>query len=563
MSFSGIPFIVTDTETTGHQADDGRIIEIAAVKVVDGRIVDRYAQLINPGRSIPSRITRLTGITTGMVFDQPNVQAVLPSYLAFLGDGVLVAHNLSFDLGFINAELRRIGRPQLEVPTLCTLRLARRLLRGLRSKGLSGLAAFYNITVEGRHRALGDALATAEVLIRFLRRVTYEYGIESLEELLAFQFRTYGRPSPMSGARGALTEKLRLLPDRPGVYYMKDAQGRIIYVGKAKSLQSRVRSYFTSIEAHNARLRTMIDIVQDVVWEEMTSELEALIHESRQIKKLTPRFNQAQLRYKHRQFLRIDETAAFPRLTVSPILVDDGATYFGPLASRREAEMIVDLVERWYLVRPCTDTAFGAGQSCLYAEIGRCQAPCEGQVDAATYRKQVEQVRAFLAGQDASVIPFLDEAMRRASREMQFEDAARYRDLLELVTRLLDRQRCIAAPVMEHHAVVVSDEPGGGRRLVMAIRYGRLVRSMICATPLDLGELERIRAFVRSAFEEDAHRPESYLKPEIEEVRLLVHWLFTHQESIRQENWDEEQDAGLFTDRVVEAIAGFSTAVQG
>ena len=559
MSFSGIPFIVTDTETTGHQAEDGRIIEIAAVRVVDGQIVDRFSRLINPGRSIPSRITQLTGITTGMVFNQPNAAAVLPSYLEFLGDGVLVAHNLSFDLGFINAELRRIGKPQLESPTLCTLRLARRMLRGLRSKGLSGLAAFYNIGVDGRHRALGDAQATAEVLIRFLRRIAYEYGITSLDELLGFQYRTYGRPAEKKGARSALTETLRALPDRPGVYYMKDGQGRIVYVGKAKNLQSRVRSYFTSIEAHNARLRTMVDTIQEIAWEETTSELEALMLESRQIKKLTPRFNQAQLRYKHRQFLRLDERAAFPRITISPILVDDGATYFGPLASRREAEMIVELIERWYLVRPCSDTKFEAGHSCLYAEIGRCQAPCEGLVDAVDYRTQIGHVRAFLAGQDTSIVPHLEEAMQRAATEMLFEEAAAFRDLLELVKRLLERQRCIAAPVLEHHAIVLSDEPGGDNRLVLAIRYGRLAGSLICPVDPSGADAERLRSFIDRLFGMEEVRQTTYYKPEIEEVRLLIHWLFTHQASTRQETWSPDESTDRFADRVLAAIAGFRT----
>ena len=122
-------FVVVDTETTGTNAETDRLLEVAAVKVWGGQIVDQFAQLINPQRSVPRRITRLTGITTAMVFDEPPAAEVLPGFLAFLGDGVLVAHNLPFDLGFLNAELRRAGldpcvsckkdRPGKSWPTVC------------------------------------------------------------------------------------------------------------------------------------------------------------------------------------------------------------------------------------------------------------------------------------------------------------------------------------------------------------------------------------------------------------------------------------------------------------
>ena len=137
MHVSDATFVVTDTETTGLKAEEHRVIEIGAVKVEDGDVVDRFQQLVNPQRSIPGRITKLTGITTGMVFEAPTMEEVMPAYLDFLGDGILTAHNLSFDKGFLEAECERLGRGPLSNETLCTVRLARRLLPGLDSKGLS------------------------------------------------------------------------------------------------------------------------------------------------------------------------------------------------------------------------------------------------------------------------------------------------------------------------------------------------------------------------------------------------------------------------------------------
>src|SRR5690554_4021882 len=164
-----VPFVIVDTETTGTQAEDDRLLEVAAVRVQGGEIQDTFSQLINPGRTVPRRITQLTGITTGMVFDQPPAAEVLPRLLAFLGDGVFTAHNVSFDRRFLNAELERLSLPTIKNQQLCTLRLARRLLPGLESKGLTALAQFYGIRNEARHRAHGDALATAEVLLHLLK----------------------------------------------------------------------------------------------------------------------------------------------------------------------------------------------------------------------------------------------------------------------------------------------------------------------------------------------------------------------------------------------------------
>ncbi|HMB93661.1 MAG TPA: exonuclease domain-containing protein, partial [Rhodothermales bacterium] len=224
------PFVIVDTETTGTNAKSDRVIEIAAVKVLGGSVVDTFSQLINPERSVPYRITRLTGITTAMVFDQPTAARVLPRFLKFLGDAVFVAHNLTFDQRFVDAELARIGRKTLTNPMLCSLRLARRLLPGLRSKGLSGLIDHYNLVVDGRHRALGDAAATAEVFLKFISQVAFEHDIETLDELLHFQHRKYRdlRKGPKH-LRRIREEVLPRLPNLPGVYFMQDKQEAIIY----------------------------------------------------------------------------------------------------------------------------------------------------------------------------------------------------------------------------------------------------------------------------------------------------------------------------------------------
>ena len=291
-------FVVVDTETTGTNAGTDRLLEIAAVKVQGGRIVDQFARLVNPQRSVPRRITMLTGITTAMVFDKPPTAEVLPAFLDFVGDAVLVAHNMPFDIGFLNAEFQRAGLAPIPNETLCTLRLARRLLRGLHSKALSSLIDFFDLVIENRHRALGDALAATHIFLRFVDQVYAEQGIETVEALLRFQHRSYRRVGTEPGHLQAIREAiLPQLPDRPGVYFMKNKKGEILYIGKAKSLRDRVRSYFTAIEAHPARTRKLLQAVRAVTWTETGSELAALLLESRLIKAHQPRFNRAQRRY--------------------------------------------------------------------------------------------------------------------------------------------------------------------------------------------------------------------------------------------------------------------------
>ncbi len=540
MRLQDVTFVVTDTETTGGKAGADRVIELAAVKVRGGAVVDRFSQLINPERSIPRRITEITGITTGMVFNQPVAAEVFPAYLDFLGEAVFVAHHAPFDLGFINAELERMGAPALANPVLCTLRLARRLLAGLRSKGLGSVAAFYGITIDGRHRALGDAEATAQVLLRFLEQLAGEHELETLDDLLAFQHRTYaraaGRREP-AYLRRIREEVLPALPPRPGVYFLKDRRGAILYIGKARRLSDRVRSYFTAIEAHPPRIRRLVEAVRDVAWEETGSELAALLRESRLIKAHQPRFNRALRHERSRPFIRLDTTEPFPRVSWTSYLRNDGAEYFGPLGGRRQAEQVVDLIHRFFKLRECDDDTFARGRACLYAELDRCGAPCEGGAAAEHYAREVEQVRAFLTGRDTSVQQRIEEAMHRAARALDFEAAARYRDGLHRLRRLQEKQQCIAASVLDHHAVLLQPGLEPHRVQLFLVRYGRLVDTVTMPRRPASPDVDALKGKLAEWFGTTQVEPERYLKKEVDEVRILAHWMYVHREDAHQISW--------------------------
>jgi len=538
MHVSDATFVVTDTETTGTSAEEDRLLEVGAVKVQGGAVKDRFQHLVNPERSVPGRITELTGITTGMVFEAPTIEEVLPAYLDFLGDGIFVAHNRSFDLGFLNAACRRMGREELSNPTLCTLRLARRLLPGLDSKGLGRLVQFYDIGVEGRHRALGDATATANVLERLLRQMAFEHEIDTVESVLSFQRRRYQkvRATP-THLRSIREEVLPEVPDEPGVYELQNSSGTPLYVGKAKQLPDRLRSHFTSVESKSARKRKMLKKVRAVDWTTTDTELEAILLESRRIKTEKPRYNRAQRRYYNRPFIRLDTSHEYPTVSWTRRLEADGAEYYGPVRNTEQAEMVVDVVGRFFRLRECDDDRLHLGQRCLYAGMDRCTVPCETD-DTDAHDAAVERVRAFLTGQDPTVLDRLRERMQRASQELDFEKAAEIRDTVEPLQRILEKQRLAAAPVRQHNAALIHHANGReGQVNVLFVRFGRFEGGLPCTRPWTGDDRNRLLERCRAVFDPTLDPPDTFSKRDATEIRLLLHWAHAHRDELTVERW--------------------------
>ncbi len=527
MHLEAATFVVTDTETTGTRADRDRLIEVGAVKVRGGEVVGTFQHLLDPQRHVPRRITHITGISTAMVFGEPPAAEVLPGFLEFLGDGVLVAHNLPFDARFLKAELERAGLPTIENEAVCTLRLARRLLPSLPSRGLDALARHFRIPNRARHRALGDAEVTADLLLRFLERLQSGFGLETVDDLVAFQRKRYkdatGEPKHVRKIR---EDVLPTVPDRPGVYTFRRRNGEVLYVGKAKVLANRVRSYFSGIDAHPAKTRKLVRDLRVVEWEETGTELGALLLESKRIKTFLPRYNRAQRRYRDYPFLRLDADSAYPRLDWTQTLDADGAEYYGPVGSRRSVEEVVELIGRLFGLRACDpnvwQAAEAARQPCLYAQIGRCIAPCTGTQDA-EYAAEVERVRAFLRGEGDEVLAAVEAAMHEAAERLEFEQAGWYRDQHARLTRMLARQRPFGRPVHDLHAVLVEpDARGGGQAFVL--RHGRLAEQLRLKVPTPPEAADALRDALARHFDETA-APRPLGRPEIDEMRILAYWV--------------------------------------
>lgn len=539
--------VVTDTETTGVHAHQHRIIEVAGTRIGAGNKQHHFAELINPGTSVPYRITRITGITTAMVFDRPDASVVIPRFREFLGDGLFVAHNIRFDWGFLNAELERLDLPPLDNRRLCTLRLARRLLPGLRSKSLGSLAAFYKIPPDGRHRAAKDVSITVTVLERFAEMAIEEHGVTEIAELLELQGRTYARVNPHS-KHVVLIKRDRLpeLPACPGVYFMRDGRGKVLYVGKARDLSKRVTSYFNAIEAHPPRIRQLIAKVRDVTWDELPTELHALIEESRQIKTLDPSFNRAQKRYIARPYLRLDPRHEFPRLTVQVIMRDDGAEYYGPFRSRGQAHSLLELIEAVFPVRNCPPSDFERGRRCVRADIGRCPAPCTGTVEPLDYRDIIDRVRQFLRGNVDEVADQLEADMLEAAETFRFEDAAKLRDWITLLEERVAQGGAVAQEVSGPEVIHFLKARDGELATLVVMAAGR-IHTLEALEPDDPGG-----HIIRDALmeiESDNTRPTGLRLWEADARRLLDHWLHVYRNDVVSVERRSGESLPMFAER--------------
>ena len=513
-------FAVIDTETTGVRAGVNRVTEIAAVKIRGEEEIDRFSELVNPGVAIPYHIRRLTGITTEMVAGKPPIGDILPKFLQFIDGCIVVGHNLQFDRRFLNAELVRAGLPKLPGPTLCTLRIARRLMRGLPSKSLAGLVDFFGITMDRSHRAVHDAAATGDILLRFVRRLKNEYDIETVEELLGFQKRTYASiGKPATHIQRIRNEVLSQLPALPGVYFMKGKDGEIIYIGKAKDLASRVRTYFTGIEGHPPRTRKLLQVVRDVSWQVESSELHALLQESRLIKEHMPRFNRAGKRYHSRPFLRLGPIAGGTWVTVVSHVRDDGAAYYGPMANRLQAEYVTRAFVR----------LFGANGS-------------DGPVPAFNQRpsrlggklltEHVSSVQAFLEGDKAPVLGRMHSLMMDASKSQRYERAARYRNMLQELEAVAERGGLLPISVFDRNLALVhgSNSSGG----IIFVRFGLCVATL----PMEKADVEEIDLAVTTHYTNNPKAPKCFSRQQGDEIRILAQWMYQERAALTIVQYD-------------------------
>jgi|APTNR8051073442_1049403.scaffolds.fasta_scaffold03933_2 DNA polymerase III epsilon subunit family exonuclease len=268
-------FFVVDVETTGANSKTDRLTDIAVVHVLGGEIIDTFHSLINPRQPIPEFIQEMTGITNELVRNAPDEREVLPEYKEFISkdNSIFVAHNANFDHFFIRNTMIRNYGASLEHEILCTVKLARKILPKSQKVNLTSLAQYFNIPIFMRHRALGDAFATAKALIKMLDILEVEYGITTRKELNEFERKTRRRFKVSDEKRNHLLKLFENSPSSQGVYYLYDDDGNRIYADKADNINHKLITFLDPNYLSSSRMKEILELTASVEYFDTPSEL--------------------------------------------------------------------------------------------------------------------------------------------------------------------------------------------------------------------------------------------------------------------------------------------------
>lgn len=466
-------FVVVDLETTGGRSTSTEetapdaITEIGAVKVRGGVVLGEFATLVDPQRSIPPQIMRLTGITTAMVSDAPAIDAVLPMFLEFAGldrGAVLVAHNAGFDVGFLRAAAQQCDIAWPRPRVLCTVRLARRVLsrEEAPSVRLASLARLFAVTTQPTHRALDDARATVDVLHALIERVGNQ-GVHTYADLRGY----LPDVTPTQRRKRVLAEGL---PRRPGVYLFRGPSGEVLYIGTAVDLRRRVAQYFTGADPRG-RMKEMVALAGAVDHVECAHALEAGVRELRLLAAHAPPYNRRS-RFPQRWWWVALTDEAYPRLAVVRAPRHDRAV--GPFRARADAADTAELLARFAGLRTCTNRLGRAalhGPLCPEAEVAPC--PAARGVTATQYAAAVARVAALIDGADNSALAAAVDQVAALAERRHFESAARLRDRTATAVETLWRGQRLRALASLPELVAAAPDGQGGYQLAV-VRYGRL-----------------------------------------------------------------------------------------
>jgi len=528
------PYVVFDVETTGSAAGKGgAITEIGALKLVGGEVIDQFTTLVNPGRPIDPFVVRLTGITGRMVSDSPSISEVMPRFEEFVEGCVLVGHNVHFDCSFVTAA--RDGSP-LPNEVLDTLKLARCLVPGLKRYRLSALVSHFGVRQAPNHRALSDAAATTDVF-RKLLKLLRSAGIESVGEALAIR-----------GGRGRVKPQKQHLvegvPNTPGVYYFVDKHGTILYVGKAKDLKTRVRTYFNGGDGRR-KIGRLVEEVAEVRVRETESELHALILEAREIKRLLPRYNSAGRDDKASWYIRLDLGEPYPvpeRVSTNP--PENGLIHLGPYRSAGVLDTCIEALGRIFPLKRCS----GRGEACFYGQLGRC-APCLGMAEQEYRREVVDEVVALLRGEGGEEhLRALVRERERLAAGLEFEAAARLRDLISGIERIRLSRTVVGSEGVQA-VVAPSTEPGVIEVFILC--SGRLVAHS-GFEPADTSGLAR---FAEEALARPQENGSRVAKEGSNEARIVAAYLRRRQAVVEAVRLKEARDLLQAAERVAEAAS--------
>jgi DNA polymerase-3 subunit epsilon len=382
-------YSVVDIETTGNGYKGQKITEISVFLFDGEKIIDEFTSLVNPEQAIPYFITNLTGITEAMVRTAPKFYEIAKKIAEITKDAIFVAHNVNFDYNIIRDEFKSLGF-DFKRKKLCTVRLSRKIIPGLSSYSLGNICTAEGIEIAARHRAKGDAEATVELFRRLLKRDDN------------FTINSFLNAKSREATLPPLLDKkvVDKLPERHGVYYFKNEQKEVIYVGKANNIKQRVISHFYD---KKKKERTMCLETADISYTETGSELIALLHESSEIKHLYPKFNRAQRKAGEAVGLFSYEDQkgivhlAFNRLKLTP---NPLMKFYSMAACRSMLEKVCEVFE--LCPKYChLQTNVNA---CFHYQLQQCKGICTGKEAVESYNNRVYEAIKSLGLQTENLV---------------------------------------------------------------------------------------------------------------------------------------------------------------
>ncbi|TKB63909.1 MAG: excinuclease ABC subunit UvrC [Nitrospira sp.] len=326
-----------------------------------------------------------------------------------------------------------------------------------------------------------------------------------------------------------LQSKLAHLPGSPGVYLFKNEQGEIIYIGKAAVLADRVRSYFQKGSDHSLKTSLLVSHVTDLETMVTRSELEALILESNLVKRHKPRFNIVLRDDKQYPYVRLPIKDDFPRLSIVRRVQKDGALYYGPYTPANALRETLKVIKHVFPLATCTiDIDGSADRACIEFEIKRCMAPCTGHQSKEEYHQIVKQVRHFLEGRDHELLDDLRTRMEAAAEREEFEEAARLRDRLFKIQRMLEKQRITQTSATDQDVIGLARQGSAVDLQILFVRGGLLIgrKDFFWPQSADAPDEELVRSAIEQFYNKDGQPPREVLVPtDLEDTALIQQWL--------------------------------------
>ena len=511
-------YCIIDFETTGLSPLHNRVIEIGAVKIKGSKIVDTYQTFINPGQQIPIRISELTGITDYHVQDAPFFSDQVSKFLNFIGDDIITAHNLNFDISFLRQELTLADVLFPENLHLCTLKLAKRYLPELRSKSLKTLTRHFRIRHRDVHRGLGDAVVTAKLLIRLIKRLREEHNIETVKDLLDFQ----KADRKQNITKKKLADDYDKVPDSPGIYFFKTVQDKIQYIGKAKSLRKRVNNYFANAPARKSK--KIVTKSSRLSFQKTNTELTALIGEAELIKVHKPPLNTMLKKFSQNYFIKVDIENEFPKIKSTSQLDYDGNDYFGPYNNSDTVKMLTEIVDKSFRLRECTEKEFKKKKKCYLLDIKRCLAPCISDEIKNNYITEMNSVYDFLSGNNQIVVDRLLAKMSELSQRKKYEEAGTIRDTVNLLLNQLNKLSILSEPINKSNVLI---KAGNGNKSdwILMIEGKVFIRDFFLDKP------DNFQDAINDYFSGTINLLKNPSEKDLERAKITLNWLLKNRTS--------------------------------